>query len=69
MNIPWTEALAIFIGTLPVLGAIILQLTKLDRIEGKLDAINNELTLIRERLATLEERDRWMHPAPVLAVK
>jgi hypothetical protein len=55
-------ALSIFVGTVPILGAIVWNLVKLDRIEKRVDAIVAELTLIRERLATLEERDRWTHP-------
>jgi hypothetical protein len=59
---PWQTALAVFVGTLPILSVIVWNLLKVDRIEKKLDAVISELANIRERLATLEERDRWTHP-------
>lgn len=52
---PWTEALAVFIGTLPVFGALVWNLIEVR-------SIRVEITAIRERLATLEERDRLSHP-------
>ena len=66
-------ALTIFVGTLPLLGAVLWNLMKIDRLEkridARLDAIATELIDIRktlaslaERIATLEERDRWTHP-------
>lgn len=60
-QIPWSQTLAIFLGTLPLLGAVVWNLVKLDRIEKRVDTIVGELADIRERIATLEERDRWTH--------
>ena len=73
---PWQSALAVFLGTLPILGVILWNLLEVKSIRGELIDIRKELLDIRkelleihkelgkmtERIATLEERDRWTHP-------
>lgn len=60
--VPWGMALAVFIGTLPIFGAIVWNLIEIKSIRAELVDIRKQLADIRERLATLEERDRWTHP-------
>lgn len=73
MKPDWNGVLTIALGTLPVLGAILWNLLKLDRLETRMDRgfeeirtdlreIRLELARYGERLATLEERDRLSHP-------
>lgn len=64
-QIPWGQALAIFIGTLPVFGAIVWNLIEVKGMRAELIEIRKEIANIRERLATLEERDRLTHPVLV----
>lgn len=63
---PWQNALAVFIGTLPILGLIAWNLidvrSQLTEIRKELAEIRKELSKLTERVATLEERDRWTHP-------
>ena len=72
-QIPWGMALAVFLGTLPVFGAIVWNLmevksfraemrAELNAIKVEINAIKADIASIRERLATLEERDRHAHP-------
>jgi hypothetical protein len=72
-QIPWGTALAVFLGTLPLLGSVLWSLlqnekrfasieARLTRIETRLDEIAKEIGLLRERVAVLEERDRLTHP-------
>lgn len=60
-QVPWGMALAVFLGTLPVFGAIVWNLIEVKGLRTELIAIRQEITGIRERLATLEERDRLTH--------
>lgn len=60
--IPWGTALAVFIGTAPILGAILWNLMSVRDLGKKLDALNEKVSSIDKRLAVLEERDRWTHP-------
>ena len=67
--IPWDTAFAVFLGTLPLLGAVVWNLMEVKGIRQELVEIRRELVEIRkdlaklgERVATLEERDRWTHP-------
>ena len=53
-QIPWGQALAVFLGTLPLLGVMVWNLVEVKE-------IRKEIASIRERLATLEERDRLTH--------
>ena len=68
-QIPWTMALAVFLGTLPILGTIVWNLAEVKTlrtemrnefaaIRVELSAIKEQISSIRERVATLEERDR-----------
>lgn len=59
--IPWGMALAVFIGTLPLLGVVVWNLIEVREIRKELHEIQLELARHGERLATLEERDRWTH--------
>lgn len=61
-QIPWGTALAVFLGTLPLLGVVAWNLIEVKSIRVELIQIRNEIAQIRERLATLEERDRLSHP-------
>lgn len=61
-QIPWGMAVAVFLGTLPLLGVIVWNLIEVKGLRGEVVEIRKELTNIRERLAILEERDRWTHP-------
>jgi len=68
----WQFALAVFMGTLPLLGAVLWNLMEVKSIRAELLEIRAELSQIRadignirERVATLEERDRWTHPPVV----
>ncbi len=61
LQIPWGTAL-VFVGTLPILGTMVWNLIEFKGIRAEVTEIRKELSLIRERRATLEERDRWMHP-------
>jgi hypothetical protein len=61
-----TQAVSVFLGTLPLLLTIAWGLLQSDRrltrIEGKLDSIDSTLTGVRERLAVVETRlDRLGH--------
>jgi hypothetical protein len=55
-----TQAVSVFLGTLPLLLTIAWGLLQSDRrltrIEGKLDSIDSTLAGVRERLATVETR-------------
>jgi hypothetical protein len=75
-QIPWGTAAAVFLGTLPLLGAVLWNLMDIkgfrsefnqfrSEVRTELKAIQTEITAIRERLATLEERDRLTHPVLV----
>jgi hypothetical protein len=57
----WQTALAVFLGTLPLLGLLGWNLIEVKSIRAEILTINHTLADIRERLATLEERDRWTH--------
>jgi hypothetical protein len=56
--IDWKAALTIFVGTLPLLLALILNLLDVKQVKTELIKIREDITSIKERLATLEERDR-----------
>jgi len=58
MLIPWGNVLAIFLGTLPILGALLWNLIEVKSIRSELVQVRNDISSIRKRLATLEERDR-----------
>lgn len=64
-QISWNLALAVFVGTVPLLGAVLWNLMSVQNIKAELLQIRIELTQIRidlgkltERVAILEERDR-----------
>lgn len=58
----WQFAVAVFLGTLPLLGVIVWNLVEVKSIRTELLTISHTLADVRERLATLEERERWTHP-------
>jgi len=61
-QIPWGLALAVFMGTLPLLGVMVWNLVGVKALRAEINQFRSEvraeLTNIRERLAALEERDR-----------
>jgi hypothetical protein len=68
-EIQWPLVGTIFLGTVPMLGAILWNLVEVKSIRAELIAIRTEISGIKnvlavfgERIATLEERDRWTHP-------
>jgi hypothetical protein len=61
-QIPWGQAVAVFLGTLPIFSVIVWNLIEVKGLRGELIEIRKEIANIRERLATLEERDRLTHP-------
>jgi hypothetical protein len=54
-QILWGQAVAVFLGTLPLFGVMVWNLIEVKE-------IRKDIVSIRERLATLEERDRLIHP-------
>lgn len=72
-QIPWNLALAVFLGTSPMLGAVLWNLMEIKTfrsevraellsIRADISAIRSELTKLTERVAILEERERLTHP-------
>ena len=61
-QIPWGLALAVFLGTLPLLGVIVWNLIEVKEIRREISLIRSEITKLAERVAILEERDRQRHP-------
>jgi len=66
-NIPWGMAVAVFLGTLPLLGSVLWNLVKVERIDHRMDNgftridngfadIRKELLEIRKELSKLTER-------------
>lgn len=60
-QIPWGTALAVFLGTLPLLGVMVWNLVEVKGIRAELIEIRKDIANIRERVAVLEERDRLTH--------
>jgi hypothetical protein len=57
-QIPWGVAVAVFMGTLPLLGVMVWNMVEVKEIRRELSLIRTEITKLTERLAILEERDR-----------
>lgn len=57
-QVPWNNAAAVFIGTLPLLFVMVWNLIDVKSIKA-------DIASIRERLAILEERERLSHPVLV----
>lgn len=71
--IPWGLALAVFLGTLPIFGAIVWNLVEVKSLRTRFDtevaALRTELAGIRERLARIEQRLDDAHIGSALVTK
>ena len=62
-QIPWTMALAVFLGTLPVFGAIIWNLIGVNLIRSEMQSfraeVRAELNAIKTEITNIHERFAW----------
>ncbi len=71
-SMPWSTALAVFIGTLPVLGVIVWNLIEVKSLRKEMTQefkeVRQDLGKINERLAVLETKAGIPQPPPLVKV-
>ncbi len=51
MNVPWSTALAVFLGTLPVFGVIVWNLIEVQSLRSDMTTMRNEMSSLRKDIA------------------